>query len=131
MELLLLSAQLQDCYNAATVANADDLTVYQPVVGQAYVACADDRLWYRAQALGEDCMCLLYSCSNCSVNCCMQLSCDSCEDMRLKELEKREQTLMTKGIYLFIRSSRRRTSGDTLCGFRQQKSCASERFEED
>ncbi|TWW80400.1 RING finger protein 17, partial [Takifugu flavidus] len=53
MELLLLSAQLQDCYNAATVANADDLTVCHPVVGQAYVACADDRLWYRAQALGH------------------------------------------------------------------------------
>lgn len=59
MELLLLSAQLQDCYNAATVADdADNLTVYHPVVGQAYVARADDKLWYRAQALGEDCKCL-------------------------------------------------------------------------
>lgn len=59
MELPLLSAQLQDCYNAATVADADDLKVYHPVVGQAYVACADDRLWYRAQALGEECMCII------------------------------------------------------------------------
>lgn len=58
MELLLLSAQLQDCYNAATVADADDYTVYHPVVGQAYVACAEDKLWYRARALGEECVCV-------------------------------------------------------------------------
>lgn len=53
MELALLSAQLQDCYNAATVADADDLMVYCPVIGQAYVACADDDLWYRVQVVGE------------------------------------------------------------------------------
>lgn len=88
MELLLLSAQLQDCYNAATVANADDLTVCHPVVGQAYVACADDRLWYRAQALGEDCMCPYYIVV-------VTVSCDPCKDMISQELiaEKREQTL--------------------------------------
>lgn len=53
MELTLLSAQLQDYYNAATVTDADDLMVYCPVIGQAYVACADDDLWYRVQAIGE------------------------------------------------------------------------------
>lgn len=52
MELALLSAQLQDCYNA-TVADADNLMVYCPVIGQAYVACADDDLWYRVQVVGE------------------------------------------------------------------------------
>lgn len=134
MELPLLSAQLQDCYNAATVANSDDLTVSHPVVGQAYVACADDKLWYRAQALGEECVCLLYSCSKGVVNCCKQLSCDPCKDTTSQQLiaETREQTWDDKRcLPLYYRSSRRRTSGDTLCGFRQQKSCASERFEED
>ena len=58
MESMLLSAKLQDCYNA-TVAGGDDLRVYCPVIGQAYVARYDDKLWYRAQVIGEDvCMCM-------------------------------------------------------------------------
>lgn len=63
MELQLLSAQLQDCYNAATVSDLDDLKVYCPVIGQAYIACADDNLWYRAQASGEEFMYLHYACT--------------------------------------------------------------------
>lgn len=59
MELTLLSAQLQDCYNAAT--NAANLTVYCPVIGQAYVARDDDKLWHRAQVISEG----LFSCNNC------------------------------------------------------------------
>lgn len=59
MESLLLSAKLQDCYNATTVAGEDDLNVYCPVIGQAYVARYDDKLWYRAQVIGEGlCMCI-------------------------------------------------------------------------
>lgn len=61
MVLAMLSAQLQDCYNAAAVADADALTVRCPVIGQAYVACADDKLWYRAQVLGEELRCLRYT----------------------------------------------------------------------
>ncbi|KAM9347789.1 LOW QUALITY PROTEIN: RING finger protein 17 [Symphorus nematophorus] len=53
MESLLLSAKLQDCYNASTVAGEDDLNVYCPVLGQAYVARFDDKLWYRAQVIGH------------------------------------------------------------------------------
>nr|XP_046259663.1 RING finger protein 17 isoform X1 [Scatophagus argus] len=53
MESLLLSAKLQDCYNAATVAGQDDLSVYCPVIGQAYVARYEDKLWYRAQVIGH------------------------------------------------------------------------------
>ncbi|KAM8749037.1 RING finger protein 17 isoform 2-T3 [Acanthopagrus schlegelii] len=52
MESMLLSAKLQDCYNA-TVAGGDDLRVYCPVIGQAYVARYDDKLWYRAQVIGH------------------------------------------------------------------------------
>ena len=58
MESVLLSAKLQDCYNA-TAAGVDDLRVYCPVIGQAYVARYDDKLWYRAQVIGEDvCFCM-------------------------------------------------------------------------
>ncbi|CAG08247.1 unnamed protein product [Tetraodon nigroviridis] len=53
MELALLSVQLQECYNAAAVTGADDLVVYCPVIGQAYVACADDQLWHRVQVIGH------------------------------------------------------------------------------
>lgn len=53
MDLTLLSAQLQDCYNAATVTDAGDLMVYCPVIGQAYVARADDELWHRVQVIGK------------------------------------------------------------------------------
>uniref|UniRef100_A0A4W6DQE7 Ring finger protein 17 n=1 Tax=Lates calcarifer TaxID=8187 RepID=A0A4W6DQE7_LATCA len=53
MESLLLSAKLQDCYNATTVAGEDDLTIYCPVIGQACVARFDDKLWYRAQVIGH------------------------------------------------------------------------------
>lgn len=60
MELQLLSAQLQDCYNAATVSDLDDHKVYCPIIGHAYIACADDNLWYRAQTLGEEFMYLHY-----------------------------------------------------------------------
>ncbi|XP_073330079.1 RING finger protein 17 isoform X2 [Pagrus major] len=52
MESVLLSAKLQDCYNA-TVAGGDDLSVYCPVIGQAYVARYNDKLWYRAQVIGH------------------------------------------------------------------------------
>lgn len=60
MELELLSAQLQECYNAAAMTDADELTVYCPVIGQAYVACADDHLWHRVQVIGEGRMYLHY-----------------------------------------------------------------------
>lgn len=68
MELTLLSAQLQDCYNAASVTDADDLMVYCPVIGQAYVACADDNLWYRVQVIGEA---RVYLCCIVVVNACL------------------------------------------------------------
>lgn len=53
MESLLLSAKLQECYNSTTLAKGKDLTVYCPVIGQAYVARYDDKFWYRAQVIGE------------------------------------------------------------------------------
>lgn len=53
MESLLLSAKLQDCYNSLRVVGEDDLSIYCPVVGQAYVARYDDKFWYRAQMIGE------------------------------------------------------------------------------
>ncbi|XP_051260855.1 RING finger protein 17 [Dicentrarchus labrax] len=53
IESLLLSAKLQDCYNATTMAGEEDLNVYCPVIGQAYVARYDDKLWYRAQVIGH------------------------------------------------------------------------------
>uniref|UniRef100_A0A3Q3XBP1 Tudor domain-containing protein n=1 Tax=Mola mola TaxID=94237 RepID=A0A3Q3XBP1_MOLML len=53
MESLLLSAKLQDSYNTLTVAEDDNLQVYCPVIGQAYVALYDDKLWYRAQVIGH------------------------------------------------------------------------------
>ena len=53
MESLLLSVKLQDCYNATSVAGQDDLNIYCPSIGQACVACYDDKLWYRAQVMGE------------------------------------------------------------------------------
>ncbi|XP_024864846.1 RING finger protein 17 isoform X2 [Kryptolebias marmoratus] len=52
-ESLLLSAKLQDCYNAATVFADDELNIYCPVIGQACVARFDDKLWYRAQVIGH------------------------------------------------------------------------------
>lgn len=68
MELALLSVQLQECYNAAAVTGADDLVVYCPVIGQAYVACADDQLWHRVQVIGEGRM---YLCCIVVVNACL------------------------------------------------------------
>ncbi|KAM6978397.1 RING finger protein 17 [Tautogolabrus adspersus] len=53
MESLLLSAKLQECYNATTVSEEDDLKVYCPVIEQAYVARFEDKLWYRAQVIGH------------------------------------------------------------------------------
>lgn len=59
MESLLLSAKLQDSYNTLTVPEDDNLQVYCPVIGQAYVALYDDKLWYRAQVIGEGlCKCI-------------------------------------------------------------------------
>ncbi|XP_075334657.1 RING finger protein 17 [Odontesthes bonariensis] len=53
METALLSAKLQDCYNAPTVFGEDELRVYCPVIGQACVARFEDKLWYRAQVIGH------------------------------------------------------------------------------
>uniref|UniRef100_A0A665V3T4 Ring finger protein 17 n=1 Tax=Echeneis naucrates TaxID=173247 RepID=A0A665V3T4_ECHNA len=53
MESLLLSAKLQECYSATTMTGQDDLSIYCPVIGQACVACYDDKLWYRAQVVGH------------------------------------------------------------------------------
>ncbi|XP_072253858.1 RING finger protein 17 [Leuresthes tenuis] len=53
METLLLSAKLQECYNAPTVFGEDELKVYCPVIGQACVARFEDKLWYRAQVIGH------------------------------------------------------------------------------
>lgn len=50
MESMLLSAKLQECYNAA---GQEDLCIYCPVIGEACVARYDDKLWYRAQVIGE------------------------------------------------------------------------------
>uniref|UniRef100_A0A3Q3FIY2 Ring finger protein 17 n=1 Tax=Labrus bergylta TaxID=56723 RepID=A0A3Q3FIY2_9LABR len=52
MEFFLLSAKLQECYNASTVSEEDDLKVYCPVIEQAYVARFEDKRWYRAQVVG-------------------------------------------------------------------------------
>lgn len=56
MESFLLSAKLQDCYNATS--GEDDLTIYCPVIGQACVARYGDMSWYRAQVIGEGCVCM-------------------------------------------------------------------------
>lgn len=53
MESLLLSAKLQDCYNATATTGEDELNIYCPVIGQACVALYDDKLWYRAQVIGQ------------------------------------------------------------------------------
>ncbi|XP_023259049.1 RING finger protein 17 [Seriola lalandi dorsalis] len=53
MESLLLSAKLQDCYNATTMVGQDELCIYCPVIGQACVALYDDKQWYRAQVIGH------------------------------------------------------------------------------
>ncbi|KAK2905757.1 hypothetical protein Q8A73_009700 [Channa argus] len=52
MESLLLSAKLQDCYNAANVCGEEDFNIYCPVIGQACVARYEN-LWYRAQVIGH------------------------------------------------------------------------------
>lgn len=52
MESLLLSAKLQDYYNTTTAARENSLSVYCPVIGQAYVARYENS-WYRAQVIGE------------------------------------------------------------------------------
>lgn len=57
MEYMLFTAKLQDCYNTTPAARTDDLNVYCPVIGQACVARFDDKLWYRAQVIGE-CVCM-------------------------------------------------------------------------
>ncbi|XP_054643204.1 RING finger protein 17 [Dunckerocampus dactyliophorus] len=53
MESLLLSAKLQDCYNAKVTAGDDDLVIYCPVIGQACVARFEDNSWYRAEVIGH------------------------------------------------------------------------------
>ncbi|KAI3356062.1 hypothetical protein L3Q82_017326 [Scortum barcoo] len=53
MESLLLSAKLQECYNATEVAGGDELDIYCPAIGQACVARFDDKLWYRALVIGH------------------------------------------------------------------------------
>ncbi|XP_074550284.1 RING finger protein 17 [Halichoeres trimaculatus] len=53
MEFSLLSAKLQECYNATTVAKGEDLRVYCPVIEQAYVARCQNNLWHRAQVIGH------------------------------------------------------------------------------
>ncbi|XP_070831610.1 RING finger protein 17 [Chaetodon trifascialis] len=53
VESMSLTAKLQDCYNATSAVQKDDLNVYCPVIGQAYVARYDDKFWYRAQVLGH------------------------------------------------------------------------------
>uniref|UniRef100_A0A3B3Z2J9 Tudor domain-containing protein n=1 Tax=Poecilia mexicana TaxID=48701 RepID=A0A3B3Z2J9_9TELE len=50
MESLLLSAKLQDYYNAL---KDDEFRVYCPVIGQACVARFEDKLWYRAQVISH------------------------------------------------------------------------------
>ncbi|XP_061660297.1 LOW QUALITY PROTEIN: RING finger protein 17 [Syngnathoides biaculeatus] len=50
MELSLLKAKLQECYNGK---NGEDLMVYCPVIGQACVACFDDNTWYRVEVMGH------------------------------------------------------------------------------
>ncbi|XP_071779829.2 RING finger protein 17 [Centroberyx gerrardi] len=54
IEFLLLTAKLQDCYNAMAVGGGDgDLHLYCPVIGQACVARFDDKFWYRGQVIGH------------------------------------------------------------------------------
>ncbi|XP_062420866.1 RING finger protein 17 [Pungitius pungitius] len=53
MEFVLLSAKLQDCYNATTACAEEDLTIYCPVMEQACVARYEDKLWYRARVVGH------------------------------------------------------------------------------
>ncbi|XP_041857081.1 RING finger protein 17 isoform X2 [Melanotaenia boesemani] len=53
MESLLLSAKLQDCYNATHMYGEEELRVYCPVIGQACAARFEDKLWYRAQVIGH------------------------------------------------------------------------------
>ncbi|KAF6717026.1 RING finger protein 17 [Oryzias melastigma] len=52
MESLLLSARLQDCYNAPDVFEDEELKVYCPEIGQPCVARFEENLWYRAQVIG-------------------------------------------------------------------------------
>uniref|UniRef100_A0A3B3BSJ7 Tudor domain-containing protein n=1 Tax=Oryzias melastigma TaxID=30732 RepID=A0A3B3BSJ7_ORYME len=52
MESLLLSARLQDCYNAPDVLEDEELKVYCPEIGQPCVARFEENLWYRAQVIG-------------------------------------------------------------------------------
>lgn len=54
MESLLLSARLQDCYNAPDVFEDEELKVYCPEIGQPCVARFEENLWYRAQVIGEE-----------------------------------------------------------------------------
>lgn len=51
MESLLLSAKLQDYYNAL---KDEEFQVYCPAIGQACVARFEDKLWYRAQVISKD-----------------------------------------------------------------------------
>lgn len=53
MQSVLLSDKLQDCYNETDAAADDDLRVYCPVIGEAYVARYNNKLWYRALVIGE------------------------------------------------------------------------------
>ncbi|KAK1902766.1 RING finger protein 17, partial [Dissostichus eleginoides] len=53
MESLLLFAKLQDCYNATTMAGDEDFNIYCPVMEQACVARFKDKLWFRAQIIGN------------------------------------------------------------------------------
>lgn len=53
MESLLLSAKLQDFYSASTCSGDDELNIFCPVIGQACVARFEDKLWYRAQVIGN------------------------------------------------------------------------------
>ncbi|XP_027878178.1 RING finger protein 17 isoform X1 [Xiphophorus couchianus] len=50
MESLLLSAKLQDYYNAL---KDEEFRVYCPAIGQACVARFEDKLWYRAQVISH------------------------------------------------------------------------------
>ncbi|KAM8854806.1 RING finger protein 17 [Spinachia spinachia] len=53
MEFVLLSAKLQECYDATTACAEEDLTIYCPVMEQACVARYEDTLWYRARVVGH------------------------------------------------------------------------------
>lgn len=111
MEFLLLSAKLQDCYNALRVAGEDDLSIYCPVVGQAYVAHYD-KFWYRAQVIGGS----FYICT-------FIFQCSS---------QSRAGVMKSLIVCVSLcRSSRRQKSGGMLRRLWQQEHCASHRFEED